>query len=248
MEHNLKVNLVDEYGNRALHAITSETSVSIAKVLVNGSADPNIRNKKQNTPLCNALTSTNSEIVKCLTKKADLDIIGGNWGGPLHIACIYPADLHLVNTLVDAGADVNLVDLVLGTPLQSACSYEGSSKEEQESAILYLINKVKMDLGIIGGLHGCALNAACGGTSFEIVRLMLVEFASIDVRDDMGRMAIHFAAARRMENFQATLESGADVEMADNMGRTALHWASVWRYGLSCQPHHIFVEGLRRSG
>ena len=46
MELNPKVNLVDEYGNTALHTITSETSVAIAKMLVNSGADPNIRNEK----------------------------------------------------------------------------------------------------------------------------------------------------------------------------------------------------------
>lgn len=118
---------------------------------------------------------------------------------------------------MDAGADVNLADPVVGTPLQSACSYQGPPKEKHESVICYLINEAKVDLGIVGGSLGCVFNAACRGPSFVVVRLMLEKGARIDVRDDMGRMAIHFAAARNMEKFQAILECGADVEVTDIM-------------------------------
>lgn len=94
-----------------------------------------------------------------------------------------------------------------------------------------------MDIGVVGGLLVCAVNAACGWSSSEIVRLMLEKGARIDVKDGMCRMAIHFAAAQSMENYQAILESGADVEVPDKMGRTALHWASVG--GIAYVINHI---------
>ncbi len=226
MEYNPKVNLVDDDGDTALNCINPRTSVAIVKILVNGGADCNIRNKLQNSPICRAALSQNTDVLEYLAKKTTIDVVGGIWGGPLHIAC-YLSDLHLVKILVSAGADVNLLDPVFGTPLQSACRGGQSSKEEQESIILYLINEANADLGIIGGLYGCAINAACGRSSFEIVKIMLQKGASIEVKDEMGRMAIHFAAARSKENFQVILEYGADVETADKMGRTALHWASL---------------------
>ena len=133
MDYNPKVNLVDNHGNTALHCMQSYTSVTIAKVLVNGGADPNIRNKEQETPICRAVWSNNWEILKYLAKKAEIDIVGGKHGGPLHIAC-YQSNLHLVKMLVDAGADVNLFDPVIETPLQSGCGCsKRSSKEDQES-------------------------------------------------------------------------------------------------------------------
>ena len=227
MEYNRKVNLVDDDGDTALHCIRSGTSVSIVKILINGGADPNIRNNEQDTPICKAVLFNNSEVVKyLLAKKAELNIPGGKHGGPLHIAC-YQSNLHFVKILVDAGADVNFRDPVVGTPLQSACCGEGSSKEEQESVILYLINEANVDIEIVGGPYGCAFNAACGRSSSEVVRLMLEKGVRINVKDKMGRMAIHFAAARSKENFLAIFECGVDVEVADEMGRTALHWASV---------------------
>ena len=227
MEYNPKIDLVDKDGDTALNCIYSKTSIEIAKILVNGGADCNIRNKNQNTPICTAVSNNNTDVLEYLTKKVELDIVGGIRGGPLHIAC-YLSKLHLVKILVSAGANVDLVDPVVGTPLQSACRCtRWSREEEQEDIILYLIDDAHVDLGATGGLYGCSFNAACGRSSFEIVKKMLQKGASIEVKDEMGRMAIHFAAARSKENFQVVLESGADVEATDKMGRTALHWASI---------------------
>ena len=226
MEYSPKLDLVDDDGDTALHCMNSGTSLEIVKILVNAGVDVNFRNRNRDTPICKAVWSNMPETILYLAKKAKLDIIGGMRGGPLHIAC-YRSDLRLVKILVEAGADVNLTDPVAGTPLQIACRSLEASEQKQDTVILYLINEAKVDIDIVGGLHGCAINAACGRSSFEVVRLMLEKGTSIDVKDDMGRMAIHFAAARSIENFQAILGSGADVEVADKMGRTALHWASV---------------------
>ena len=226
MEYSPKLDLVDDDGDTALHCINSDTSIEIVKILVNAGVDVNFRNRNRDTPICKAVWSNIPETLIYLAKKAKLDIVGGIRGGPLHIAC-YRSDLRLVKILVEAGADVNLTDPVAGTPLQIACRSLESSEQKQDTVIFYLINEAKVDIDIVGGLHGCAINAACGRSSFEVVRLMLDKGTSIDVKDDMGRMAIHFAAARSIENFQAILGFGADVEVADKMGRTALHWASV---------------------
>ena len=226
MEYSPRLDLVDDDGDTALHCINSNTSIEVVKILVNAGVDVNFRNRNRDTPICKAVWSNIPETLLYLAKKAKIDIVGGIRGGPLHIAC-YRSDLRLVKILVEAGADVNLTDPVGGTPLQIACRSLESSEQKQDTVIYYLINEAKVDIDIVGGLHGCAINAACGWPSFEVVRLMLEKGTSIDVKDDTGRMAIHFAAARSVENFQAILGSGADVEVPDKMGRTALHWASV---------------------
>ena len=87
MEYNPNVNLVDKDGDTALNCINSSTPMTIAKILVNAGADSNIRNNMHYTPICTAVLSENAEIVKYLAKKAKLDIVGGQRGGPLHIAC-----------------------------------------------------------------------------------------------------------------------------------------------------------------
>ena len=141
---------------------------------------------------------------------------------------------------MDAGADVNLNDPTVGTALQSACNSKGSSKEKQESVIFYLINEANVDLDIIGGWYGCALNAACALSSSDVVRMMLEKGVSIDVKNGMGMMAVHFAARRGEQIFRTILECGADGEVSDKLGRTALHWASVG--GMLHVANHILSD------
>lgn len=76
MEYNPKINLVDSDGNTALHHIDSSTFITIAKILVNGCADPNIRNNDQETPICRAAWCPNVEILKYLAKKVELNVLG----------------------------------------------------------------------------------------------------------------------------------------------------------------------------
>ena len=177
--------------------------------------------------------------MKYLANEDELEILGGKNAGPLHIAC-YKSNLPLVKILVNAGADVDRRDPIIGTPLQAACLCEGSSKQEQESTIFYLINEAKVDIEIYVGSYDCAVNAACGRSSEKIVGLMLERGATMDIRDTMGRMATQFAAARSIDNYFAILGSGANVDWADKMGRTALHWAAIG--GMKSAVHDIICS------
>lgn len=228
MEYRPNLDLVDNDGDTALN-YASSASLSVVKLLVNGGSDLNTRNNMGQTPLCGAVMSENLRVVEYLiAKKAELNIIGGMFGGPLHVACRW-SKLNLVKVLLAAGADVNLVDSSVGTPLQSACSWCNSRKQVEigESIIRYLINDAKADVKTIGGVEGCALNAACKWSTPEMVKLILEKGAKIDIKDGMGRVAIHFAAAQSLEHLQLILEAGADVEVMDKMGRTAMHWAAT---------------------
>jgi ankyrin repeat protein len=232
MEYHPELDHVDDDGDTAFNSIQSSTSVAIAKLLINAGSDPEIRNNEGNTPLCKAVRFENVDIVKYLiAKKAELNIIGGKYGGPLHIACRW-INLELVKILDAAGVDVNLVDPTVGTPLQSTCltcdySRSNYDKEKLESVIRYLINEAKADVTAVGGLLGCALNAACVWSTPEMVKLILDKGAKIDAKDDMGRVAIHFAAVHSLEYFESILDAGADIEVRDKMGRTALHCAAL---------------------
>ena len=215
MEYNPEVNLVGDYGKTALHCIDSDSSVTEIKILVNGGADLKIRDKDQDTPIYNTVCFSNTEVLKYLAKKTKLDIVGGFQGGPLYIAC-YRSELHLMKILVDAGADVNLVDSVVRTPLQMACRCTKSSTEERESVIFYLVNEANVNVHIVGGLYGSAINAACAWSNSEVVRLKLENGVRIDVEDNMGRTAVHFAVARSIGIFEEILGSWGDVEITED--------------------------------
>ena len=230
LEHHPDLGVIDADGDTALGCIGTSTSMEIAKLLVEAGSDLRARNKHGDTPLTLAIIRGNTEIVKYLVaQKAEINVIDGKYGGPLHQACRW-VNLELVKILVEGGADVNLTHpSFLGSPIQSTCICFNSDEnlEKQETIIRYLINEGGADVTIPGGLQRCAINTACGWSTPGVVKLLLEKGAKIDIRDEMGRVAIHSAAAQNVDIFQQILDAGGDVEVEDNVGRTVLHRAAL---------------------
>lgn len=63
MEYHPNLNLVDDDGDTALHYISSDTCLGIAKILVNGGLRLESRNYARETPLCKAAMNDNLDIV-----------------------------------------------------------------------------------------------------------------------------------------------------------------------------------------
>ncbi|KAF4633299.1 hypothetical protein G7Y89_g4815 [Cudoniella acicularis] len=201
MECNPNLGALNETGHTPLGSMTRFTPVEIARLLVNGGLDIEFFNKARQTPFGNMILNENVAVVKYLIqKKAKVDTVGGHWGGPLHIACSRP-HLEIMQILVEAETD--------------------------EMTIHHLVNGKGADVTTEGGSLGCALNAIAGFSSPEMVRLLLDKGAKVNKKDLQGRVAIHFAAARSLENFQAIYVAGGDIEAKDKTGRTCLHWAVI---------------------
>jgi ankyrin repeat protein len=234
LEYAPALDLVDDDGDTAMNCVLESTPLGVAKLLVNAGSNLEIRNKEKDTALGKAIKAENFEVAKYLVRKnVNVNVTGGIHGGPLHIAC-RNLRLDFVKMLVEAGADVDLLDTSkAGTPLTSACGWTAlgwnteQSRQDGEEIVRYLLDYGKADVKILGGQLGCALNAVCGWATPEIIKLLLERGASVDVADPMGRVAIHYAATRTMEHFQPIHGAGADVESRDKMGRTALHWAVI---------------------
>lgn len=142
------------------------------------------------------------------------------------MACLLH-DVYLARILVEAGAYVNLINPIVGTPLQSACNTFVADEQKKEQMVHYLIDEAKANIDLVGGDFGCAFNVACGFSGSKIVRVLLEKGAKANRKDRMGRAAIHLAAARSMENFEAVLQTEVDLDLEDNMGRVPLHWAAM---------------------
>ncbi|MFN7097892.1 MAG: ankyrin repeat domain-containing protein, partial [Gammaproteobacteria bacterium] len=61
----------------------------------------------------------------------------------------------------------------------------------------------------------------------EIIKMLVVNGASLDEKDEYGRTALHIAASNnRYDIVKLLLEHGIPLDKKDNFGRTALHWAA----------------------
>ncbi|KAF5252725.1 hypothetical protein FANTH_2352 [Fusarium anthophilum] len=200
------------------------------KRLVNAGADIEIGAGGRLTPL-QVYAECDFEKVQYIIKRgANVNSLSPYYGSPLHQAC-RAGRFDIIKFLVEHGANVNATENFLGTPLQALflaqCHIEAL---EHESMVRYLLTgheSAHADVTVKAGVWGYAINSAAFGSLPPVINLILEqEHATINVKDDMGRMPIHFAACHGLANFEAILERGGDLYAKDKQGRVPLHWAA----------------------
>ncbi|KAF4954943.1 hypothetical protein FSARC_11972 [Fusarium sarcochroum] len=225
----IDVNQVDNEGWSAIHF--SSMSFDDLKRIVNAGANIELENNNGDTALTVAAPYDLEKTKYLIKKGANINHVSAWFGSALHQACRAPK-LDIIEYLIEKGADINSVcQNVSGTPLQSLClKRETLEPLKHEELVRYLFfghDKQKPDVTLKAGWLGYAINAAALGGTPGIINLILdQEGATIDVKDDMGRMPIHLAAASGWPNFEVVLDRGGDIYAKDNTGRTALHWAA----------------------
>ncbi|VZH95650.1 unnamed protein product [Fusarium fujikuroi] len=196
------------------------------KQLVNAGADIEIGTGERPTPL-HVYADCDFEKVKFMVNRgANINSLCPHHGSPLHQAC-RAGRFDIIKFLVEHGANVNATEDFLGTPLQALFLSQGPINAlEHENIVRYLLSQ-HADVTVKAGIWRYAINSAALGSLPSIISLVLdQENATVDVKDDMGRMPIHLAACNSLANFEAILERGGDIHAKDKQGRTPLHWAA----------------------
>ena len=163
-------------------------------------------------------------------------------------------NLHVVEILLDTGADINALDLWGASPLHRAAAVASNP----DTVELLLSRGARLDAVDSRGwtpLHMAALS----NMTHEVVQYLLDHGADFNASSNQGRTPLHFAAesvtpkvlsallhagsyvdAKDKENTtplhvaarnpisdfaQLLLDHGADLESKDFRGRTPLHWS-----------------------
>ncbi|KAF4946016.1 hypothetical protein FGADI_11520 [Fusarium gaditjirri] len=200
------------------------------KRLVNAGADIDIGAGGRLTPL-QVYADYDFEKVQYIVKRgANVNHQYLDYGSALHQAC-RAARFDIIKFLVEHGANVNLANDYLGTPLQALFLTLGQIDAlEHDTIVRYLLSgheSAHADVTVKAGVWGPVINTAAFGSIPPLINLILEqEHAAVNVENDMGRMPIHLAACNSLANFGAILERGGDIYAKEKQGRTPLHWAA----------------------
>ena len=222
---------------------------TMVELLIKERAGVNHHNGK--LPLNFAAESGSEECLKLLIDKgADVNAMGQHPFRDNQTALMCAARCGFtsgLNMLLAAGADVNMKDKKYGKP---PLNYAAESGIEECLKILIDagadVNAMGRHSSMSTWLYSvdnqtalmCAVR--CGFTNS--VNMLLAAGATVNIRNDDGTNALHFAAFfSYCEVVKILLKAGADVNAKNSCGVTALYLAS-------CHGHHGCMDMLLEKG
>lgn len=227
--YRIDPNKKGEDGRAALHYISGITTVDIIKMLVTCGADIEATDKKGQTPLIQAIHSSNWAAVRYLVEECGALITNGSsyYGSPLQAVC-HLGTLDIVKLLYNTKAGPAELDRIergfIGTALQAALQRREET-DEKHAIVRFLVEEAKANVNLASSFWGSALHLACLSSTPDIMRLLLNHDAVVDARDHADRTPLHFALYRTQEHVELLLEKGADLDAVDILNRNALHIA-----------------------
>jgi ankyrin len=234
LEHGADINTVHASGRTALHAATVNDRSSTIQVLIKNKARVDQQDDEGMTALCLAAAETRaSKPKKSIYTTATMETLiqGGadlekpdrcGWT-PLHHASMSKAKIAtlFVITLLFHGADVNVKTAKEGwTALHNA-----SECGRAETVEALFEAEANIDEQNEEGSTALQL-AAMSASGSSRVRALLNYRADVNIKDGIGRTAMHYAVELGSEiTLKLILGSGAGVNEQDHEGLTALHLA-----------------------
>ncbi|XP_071119721.1 poly [ADP-ribose] polymerase tankyrase-like isoform X1 [Haliotis cracherodii] len=251
LKYKPNMNTRDCEGHTALTGAVDYSKVVPAHLLVEESnADVNAYYIKEEngkkykiwTVVIAALTANYELLTLMVNASADLNVIDERDGSrPLHAAIIKgdQADgtLKMMNILLSHGADVNVLNKTLRTPLHLAVDYNQGNMNDNFDLVLALMNKgADLTIKDVRGripLHYVFVKRGRHTDSsqhdpVELCRMVASKMkpAEINTKDKFGMTPLHRAAFRGANICcMYLMQMGADMNSKDNHGNTPLTMA-----------------------
>ena len=215
-------NTLDKNGDTCLHAsILGYCSTETLQNMIAHNANVNAVSKDGSTPLLLACSTAQASSVRCLLKAfADPSIADGGGDTCLHQAIAADCSTETLERIIYHGADVNVVNKKLRTPLLISCAYR------QIDSIKVLL-KAGADPTIADEVdYSCLLAAVDGRCSKDILQALINHGAHVDAKRKDGTTALLCACRTgQSESVMFLIEAGADVTITKPDGNTCLHVA-----------------------
>lgn len=165
------INLGDSEGNTLLHHAAREGHTQAIEILLAAGADMHLRNKKGYTPIVSAAKNNQLTVVKFLLSKIDPSL-----KRKLVHDAISDDDSKMLDCLIKAGVDINLIDDEGKTPLLEA-ALKGSANS------VGLLLEIGADPNIVDKKNYSALHAAAECGYLIIVECLVRKESHINLQD-----------------------------------------------------------------
>ena len=166
----------------------------------------------------------------------DVDARGGYRGSPL-LAAFIKDDIITASSLLQRGADVNVLDNHGFSPLHQA-------SEEGRIDIVRFLLEHDADVNLQGSTGVTPLGSASHAGEIEVSRLLLQWGANVNFQTKKGHSPLHGTVIRgHLDVTRLLIESGAKINLRSKTGSTPLHSS------LASRPEHVnLVQLLVRYG
>ncbi|ORX42663.1 ankyrin [Piromyces finnis] len=142
----------------------------------------------------------------------------------LHYAC-EQGNENIVKYLIKKGADTNIKSSNGGISLHYACK----SKNDNVNLVKYLIEAIGLDINIKDRHEKIPFHYACYKGNENIVKYLIKNGVDPRIKNDYGRMSLHFVCGAEKENINLVKylieDIGLDINIQNKDGCTPLHYA-----------------------
>lgn len=234
LSYGLNPNVKDKMGQTPLHHLMlwsnwaaehPKQRKAIVELLLANKANANALDKKHNTPLHLGASCCpdNSELVDLLISYgANLRSKDQYDNEPLHLAASKGC-LNITELFVSRGAYIDARNVSYMTPLHCAVS-----NGHVEIAIYLLTHGANADAQDDLGMRPLHWLALSGTVNADLIKLLLVNKASLNNTDKDGSTPLYLAALEGRTNMvESLLRLGADASKKNKLGRTALEIATL---------------------
>ncbi|WP_211830331.1 ankyrin repeat domain-containing protein [Kistimonas asteriae] len=201
---HVNINQADSEGRTIFHEIAEMDSDvdEMSDLLIGAGASCNIGDNEGKRPLHRATTYDNPLTTEVLLKAgADVNVKDKQQQTPLHKAVMKPY-ISNVALLLAAGADVNAQDKKRLTPL-------------------HLLSKNILDS------NGALWRSMLSRSAPMITELLLENGANLELKDNIGRTALHLHVCTSAQTTSLLLQYGADMDVLDFGQHTPLYNALI---------------------
>ena len=223
-EYNAAVNLVDNYGESALHYAVVNGNVDGIHLLLAHNAKRNMGNKDGTTALMfSSQKHDRIGVAKILLEEYDVDVdFVDNYGdSALHYSA-KNGNVAGIRLLLDHNADMNMTNKNGTTPLMISCQ-----KKDRIAAVKILLQEYNVNL--VDNYGQSALHYAAANDNVDAIRLLLDHKANINMANKKGLTPLMYSIKKQHRIGAATilLKEYADVNHVDNSGHSSLHYAAA---------------------